>query len=299
VDGGGWGYALLYLPPGTTAPAQAIKLADDLQESVALTTRQVLASRLPLDFSKDQIVQDLFSTLLLKPPDGWWNALRPAKGVHEAWLGGQRIVSQPVIAGGTLSDDFNRANESPLQPPWTKSPASAGNLLLQNNRVTLQAVDNDKLYYYAAPSGWTADQSSEWLLAVSGFANYWAPAVRIGSNGNFSLYGYFQEASGRTIQKVVAGTFSTLTTVGGSAAANGRYKIAVTGSTIRFYDNGTERSESPTTDTSLTTAGNGAGLYCFHSDTEFDDWVGTGEVTGGLAGPLVGCRLLGVKGLVS
>jgi hypothetical protein len=88
-------------------------------------------------------------------------------------------------------------------------------------------------------------------------------------------------------------------TVSGTVAAGGRYKIAVTGSTIRFYDNSSERAESPVTDTSLTTAGRGAGVFNHHLDIRLDDWIGTGEVTGGLAGPLVGCRLLGVKGLVS
>jgi hypothetical protein len=299
VDGGGWGFALLYLPPGTSAPARAIKLAEDPKETIALTTRQVLTSRLPLDFSKDRIIEDLFSTLLLKPPDGWWNALRPANGFHEAWLGGQRILYQPVVAGGTLTDNFNRADEIPLQAPWLQSPALSNTMNLESN--TLRSPSHsDKLYYYASPTGWTADQSSEFTYVVDEPNGGWAPVVRIGSNGEYSLYGFFQDKppASRAVDKVVNGTWTTLVTVSGTVAAGGRYKIAVTGSTIRFYDNGVERAESPVTDTSLTTAGRGAGFFNHHQDIRLDDWIGTGEVSG-LAGPLVGCRLLGVKGLVS
>jgi hypothetical protein len=297
VDGGGWGFALLYLPPGTTAPAQVIKLAEDPKETIALTTRQVLTSRLPLDFSKDQIIEDVFSTLLLKPPDGWWNALRPANGFYEAWLGGQRILSQPVIAGGTLSDDFNRADETPLAAPWSRLTGSTGNINLISNAITASAI-GEKLYSYTAPFGWNADHSSEFTYAAAIPNHDWSLCVRVGANG-FSAYVYDQFSGGRQIGKYVNGTFSTIEVAAGSASVGTAYRISVSGSTIRYYDGGTENANSPATDTSLTTAGNGPGVFIYETGGSLDDWVGTGELAGGLAGPLVGCRLLGVKGLVS
>jgi hypothetical protein len=283
VDGGGWGFALLYLPPGIPTPARAIKLADDLQETVALTTRQFFTLRLPLDFSKDQTIQDVCSTLLLAPPQGWWNPLQPSKGRLEAWIGSDQgkiaIVQQPVIAGGTLSDNFNRANESPLAAPWQQMTGSATHLNLVSNAVSSPGPAGTTTYAYQAPSGWTADQSSEWLYASAITSNDWAPAVRC--DHGLTAYTYEQFLDSRGIVKIISGSFTLIESVSGNASVGGSYKLAVSGSTLRYYDNGSEHVDSPATDTSITGAGVGAGVVYYQAGGSLDNWIGTGEVVAG------------------
>lgn len=277
LDGGGFGYALLWLPDGTTAAAGLIKIGQNKLENATNQIKNRIQNLTGLDLSADVTFQDIVETLLVSPPPGWWNAIRPANGRLEAWLGGERIVDNPILAGGSISDNFTRANETPLATPWTVQSGSTGTINLATNAITKNGTGNC-FYYYNNAAGWNADQTSE-LVYASATLTDWGPAVRVGSNG---LSGYFYVQDSLAPQgpcKLVAGAFTiiesaaTLSTTVGVA-----YKISAVGSTIRYYANSVEDANSPATDTSLTTAGNGAGVFIFATGGSLDNFLATGEV---------------------
>ena len=281
LDGGGFPYAMLWLPIGSVEDPSLIKLGDAKDELLAVSSRSILSSKtISLDFSRDTKLDDVLSTLLLRPPANGWNPLMPVNGRMEAWLGSdigkQRWVDFPVLAGGSFSDNFNRANETPIAAPWTQLSGSSGTALrLNGNAMGRITTNGDMLYYYNSPAGWNADQASEFLYVSANNSNDWGPAVRVGSN-NFS--GYLFSQFDTSIDKYVNNVFSLIEAGAGSTATGSVYKIQIAGSTITYFKDGTPNANSPATDTSLATAGNGAGCQWFEVGGTIDNFLASGEI---------------------
>lgn len=285
ANGGGIGYALLWLPSGVTDPIGSIKIADDYGDLLTSRQRTRLNQRTGLDFGADATIQDAVETIVLRADTLKWKRLRPANGMYELWLGSsagkRKWVDLPVIAGGSISDAFTRANETPIASPWTLLTNSIGSMKLVSNTMGGNVI-GDKFYYYSNGSGWNADQTAEFLYASTVTDHEWGPAVRIGSSGpGISGYFYRQSVVGRSASKFVDGTFTEIEAASGSTGTGNTYKISVVGSTIRYYDNGSENANSPATDTSLSTAGSGAGVTCYPGDGTIDDFLATGEIGAG------------------
>lgn len=277
-DGNGIGVALLWLPVGTPDPVGVFKLADDYGDTLSQPMRNQLNSRLGLSFAADATIQDAVETILLRPTDGLWHQLRPSRGRLEAWLGSgtgkRRWIDQPVVAGGTITDDFNRANENPIASPWTAIAESVGAIQLLSNAMA-NVNDDDAFYYYDKAGRWGVDQSSQFTYASAVPNDDWAPSIRLGGYGR-SAYTYEQWSTQRTAAKFVHGTFTVIENVTGSASTGNTYKLDGVGSTLRYYDNGSEHASSPATDTSLDTPGYGPGIVIYLSGGSVDDFVGTG-----------------------
>lgn len=280
ADGGGLRFALLWLPVGIPDPLGSIKLADDHGERATTIMKNLVTTRFGVDLSRDATIQDIVETILLRPDNGHWHRLRPANGRLEAWLGSgtgkRRWIDNPVVAGGSISDNFNRADETPVASPWTQLSGSGSTINLVSNAITHASV-GDTFYYYSNASGWNADQTSEWLYASAVTDKDWGPAVRIGANG-FSGYWSALYYSNPTISKYVAGAYSVIEESGLVGSVGHTYKLSAVGSTIRYYDNAVEAANSPVTDTSLATAGDGAGAFMYQTGGSIDDFVGTGEI---------------------
>lgn len=287
ADGGGIPYALLWLPSGIPDPKGAEKLADDYGESVSALIKTLSNTKLGLDFSRDSTIQDIVETILLRPDTEGWKSLRPTKGVYECWLGsgsGKRDwIGLPAIAGGAITDSFTRSNETPLASPWTRLTGGSGNINLSSNAITSSA-EGEKFYYYSNAGGWNADQTSQFLLSTEATNNDWGPAVRIGASG-FSGYLYGQFTSSREIAKFVSGSYSSVEVASGDSSTGNDYQITIVGSTIRYYDAGVQNANSPATDTSLSTAGNGAGIFAYDSGGSYDNFSATGEIASGGTNP--------------
>lgn len=278
VDGGGIGWALLWVPSGIPDPSGAIKLADDYGDLLTNPLRNQLNTRLGLDFGPDATIQDAVETIMLRADTLRWKRIRPTRGRIEVWLGsggGKRLwVNLPVLAGGAILDDFNRADETPIAAPWTAQASSPGTMNLSSNAV-VGAGASDAFYYYARAGGWNVDHSSEFVYAASVILGDWAPAIRAESDG-LSCYTFEQLTSQRSIGKFVAGSFSVVENVSGTASVGVAYRISAAGSTIRYYEDGVEHAGSPATDTSLSTAGSGPGIVLYQSGGGFDNFIGAG-----------------------
>ncbi len=109
------------------------------------------------------------------------------------------------------SDNFNRANESPLASPW--ATGLGGGLQIVSNQTQGVTAGSDNLSYYNGGIAWPSDQYSQAKLAGS-FDLSNARAVVIRWNGTS---GYLLSAGPTTtdsiIYKCVAGTFSALFTI--------------------------------------------------------------------------------------
>lgn len=287
ADGAGVGFAAMWLPVGIPDPSGAIKIADDYGDLLTDKQRTRLNARLGLDFSGDATIQDALETILFRPNTVRWKQARPgANGKIELWLGSstgkRRWVDLQVIAGGSITDNFNRANETPIASPWIELSGSTGDVNLSSNTI-VKSADGDYFMYYSFAGGWAADQTSQVVVATLGDGDC-GPAVRIGADGlSGYVYSNFSTGSIRGAVKIVAGTFSTIEGNYTQATAGQTMKIEVTGAnpaTIRCYINSTEDALSPASDSSLDVAGNGAGIFWYAASTNvLDDWTGTGELS--------------------
>lgn len=282
-------------PDSTTVDGRAlVRMAADasgaLWDKVAETQDEVLSSLLRRRIYQFLNVPEralatrfdaIMADLLMDPPPGAWKRLRPCRGVHEIWLQGVLFWADGTPGlprGGTITDSFTRANETPIASPWIELSGSTGDVNLASNAITKSGTGDFFLYHNNSSGGWNADQSAKLLYVTATGSHDWGPSVRIGSNG-FSGYWFGQNGNPRRLHKFVAGTWTGLEDGATACPGTGHtFKIDIAGSTIRYYTDDTEDANSPGTDTSLDTAGLGAGVFWYDTGGSLDDAVLTGEI---------------------
>lgn len=170
------------------------------------------------------------------------------------------------------ADNFNRANETPLASPWVLQSGSSGQVNLVSNAVQAN-TSADKLVYYSG-SATQEKQYSQAVINSKPNSNDWGPAVRIGSNGlsGYIMAQYDPGSNFRGISKFVAANFFMVATGGSTTAVGDTARVEADGTSIKTYKNGI--LDISGTDSSLTTAGNGAGLFIYESGGAIDDWEG-------------------------
>lgn len=261
------------------------KISDDKSERLSAQMNRLLYQELLApEGAVGDSVQSTIRDLMVAPPQGMWKPLRRARGVLEIWLGGTLFWADgtplPPLHG-TINDDFNRANETPIASPWVEFAGSTGQVDLSSNAITKTGGNGDLLLYHNnSGNGWNDDQSSQFTYASAITDNDWGPAVRVGGDGGaFSGYLFMQASGSNGPSRILdpegfasMETGYTVATVGQTA------KIDVTGSTIRCYVNGVEDALSPATDTNIALAGSGAGAFYYNGSGSLDNAVLTGEV---------------------
>jgi len=272
VGGGGLNAALLHTQVAF-ADARARFLADDKLEGLTNPQRNFLQNRLGVDLSSPTLLRDIVAVLLSNPPVNGWKALKPGRLRWEIWLGGL-LWEAPRAAGGA-TDDFNRADETPVAAPWTQQSGSGTTFNLASNALVLVSAAN-AIYYYAGAAS-TADQYSECTNVGAG-GKFAGPSVRVGSDG-FS--GYNLEAAFNQLSKFVSGSLTLIGSGLSPTILTGHVmRVEASGSSIHALYDGSEMTVSPVTDTSLTTAGNGVGVLMGETGAPMDNWSG-----GDLGGP--------------
>lgn len=100
--------------------------------------RRRLQNRLGVNVSGKHLGRQILGLMLDGKDDGRrWRPLKPAtKGGkrYEVWLGGERLDMVPFVAGGAVSDDFNRADASTFGSGWTQS---GGTFRIRSNQAEI------------------------------------------------------------------------------------------------------------------------------------------------------------------
>jgi hypothetical protein len=189
----------------------------------------------------------------------------------------RRWVPKIAAAGGggsTSSDNFNRANETPLAGNWTSVTGQPGTLNLSANAVSIGNAGNDAAYYYTGT--WANDQtSSVEVTASNSSAGAGAgPVVRAATGANTFYRAVVDSTGNYEVGKVIAGTFTSIRT-GTVSFANGlALKLSITGTTLTLFYNGTQVGATMT-DSSIASGKPGIGYSSTLTATTMDNWVGT------------------------
>ena len=198
--------------------------------------------------------------------------------------------------GGSVSDNFNRANGS-LGAQWTDM--TVGGLAISNDAVvgTQAAGNSGDIYTGEAFGGDQFSQIEVTSTQLSG-GQWVGPAVRA-QNGGQSLYlGIYWWNNGSPelmLFKLINGNWSQLGSSHstGPLAAGTQLNLTVTGSALSFSENGVV--EITAIDTSLT--GGAPGIMAYGTPTA-DNWVG-GDGTDSVAGTYsIGGTVSGLSGTV-
>lgn len=266
LDGGGLNACLLRVPSAFNDPAARF-LADDKLESLTNQQKNFLQNKLGVDLSSPTLLRDIIATLLTAPPANGWKALKPGRLRWEIWLG-ELLWEAPRISGGS-SDNFNRANETPVAAPWTQHSGTTCNIV-SNEFVQAGAGGTDTLYYYAGSASTTEQFAQQ---RVKGSGHDCGPAVRVG--GGTGTSAYLAAAAITVLYKFNGGTSGTLGDGFPTVSVGSIVKITAEGSTITGYTDGVPGT--PVTDTEISGAGLGAGIFTFDTNG-VDDWDG-GDIT--------------------
>jgi hypothetical protein len=166
-----------------------------------------------------------------------------------------------------ITDNFNRSDSGTLGANWTDT--ASGYAIVSN---TAQTPGGDCFTYYSA-SSWNAAHTSQVTYVGGGAVTNGGPTVRHQAGGNCYVL-YLRESSFVRLY-YYDGSFNLLQDYGIGPTTTRTYKLEVSGTTLKAYENGVQIG----TDESHGSLSNGGpGLY--GGGLVFDDWEGTGEAGG-------------------
>lgn len=275
ADGGGLNACVLYLPTHDPDPGLTTIVADR-QELVSPAVRNQIRNRLGLTDLTEADFPSLIAAVLTRPPVGAWKRLVATSRLdrYQIFLDGL-LWEAPVVRAA--SDDFNRANEAPIGAPWSNMSFGDQDIALSGNRMVAGASTGEDMVYYTDATT-SADQYSQAVMSVVGYSG---PSARMNDPGaTLDMYFHRMNDTDAGLKKYVNGTITDIDVHGIFGNAGDLIRIECEGSTIRGFVEGVE--EATVTDTSITTEGNGVGMFI--ATGEWDDWEGgdLAEVVTGL-----------------
>lgn len=190
----------------------------------------------------------------------------------------------------SLSDDFTRANETPVAGNWstgiTGDASSVFNLSSGALVVSNALADASAVYTGAT---WGNDQSSKADLTVTGTAGggsgvgLWVRRATGAKTG----YRFIADHAGSTnceLAKFVANTFTSLLTFTQAWTNGDTWELRVIGSTLTIWLNGSQIQS--TTDSAVASGGfPGAAYSSTDTSASVDNWIGTDSFGGAAAPP--------------
>jgi hypothetical protein len=162
-----------------------------------------------------------------------------------------------------LSDNFNRANETPLASPWIEFYVSGGNINLSSNEVA-GAAATDCVWHNSGAS--TTDGYSQVTIATS--SNYNGPIIR-GQTGTTSCYFAYYGSNLARIYKFVNGAFTLISDSSWTSASGDIVKIEVSGTGLTYYINGASQVTGSNSDISGVGFG---GIFMTVTTARLDNW---------------------------
>lgn len=185
-----------------------------------------------------------------------------------------------------VSDPFTRANAGNLGANWN---APADTWAIVSNQAKTGAFSSQDIWAVFIGAAWTggADQYAE-CAAIAFAASDGGPAVRANVGTTTKTAYYYDVATNdpanglsgsqtHAVNKVVAGTFTTLASSSYAVVANDVIHIEAQGTTIRALLNGVQKHS--VTDSAIS-SGN-PGLWAFNSAVTVDAWAAGDFSAGG------------------
>ncbi|MCL5884659.1 MAG: Ig domain-containing protein [Deltaproteobacteria bacterium] len=179
--------------------------------------------------------------------------------------------------GLSVTDNFNRPNETPLAGSWTSPDNEGTRVNLSSNRVVSSAATNNA-YSHRNSESYTGNQYSQAKLVSSvSAAEVGGPAVRSSLNGS-AWNGYFATLYNSSTAGiyVVYGSGWTYEQVGadcpGSFAQTDTFKLGISGNVLTLYRNG--NSVCSRTDSNNRISSGGAPGIMIYGQGAWDDWEG-------------------------
>lgn len=171
------------------------------------------------------------------------------------------------------SDDFNRANETPLASPWATVPGGwSGQVNLSSNLA--QGNGTDAPQYYDGGISWPDDQWCEVVVPdVSG--DYDCSCVLRSGSGTGTVWSFWIGGAGGSVDQMGTGAFgSNIATRDPTLAlGNGDYvmRLEAQGTTWKCYKNGVQVGGDVTS--GYATTGK-PGFFSYDSAGPFTAWTG-------------------------
>lgn len=262
IRAAGLNACLLHVPNAFSDP-KAQFLGDDKLEGLTNPQKNFIQNKLGVDISAATTVRDAIALIMNNPPANGWKRLEPGFLRWEIWLGGELLWSAPRASGGA-TDDFNRANETPIALPWDSVTTSPSDLNLSSNTVVAGGGDSFALYTAAASS---ADQYSQLAASAPTSASGGPMCRMVATSVTGYLFDNFGSASNGEIRLWTNISSDSVLASGTIARAN-PLRIEAEGSTIRIYSNSV--LSQTVTNSTLTTGQPGLAIY----SNNFDNWEG-------------------------
>lgn len=274
------GYGLGWVPDTETINERGvIPLLSDKGELLGKAASDELRRVLGFDPARVTDGESLMKELLFGRESRRWGQVIPEvnTGWKRVYINCQEWAKEHVTVSKQLgidpADSFIRANETPLAAPWVKCTGSAAaNINLASNSIASSAT-GDKFYYYTGSVS-HADQFSEIRENSAVNNDDFGPALRILGS---SLTGYWYSgcATGTPFNRLVGGVFTGFGAGTPTGSANGDvWKMTCVGSTLRGYKNGVEALNSPITESTITGAGAGVGVFIYDTGGGLNNWQG-------------------------
>lgn len=182
------------------------------------------------------------------------------------------------------SDDFNRANETPLAAPWTDV---VGQVNLVSNAVTSAIDDNNRGMYYSGPA-WPDDQWSKAKLYVDSTGGVrMGPALYVRLAAGVDCYRFSTDhaaSNNCNVSRFVASSRTTIVDFTQAWNDGDEWMLQVEGpataARVRVFLNGVQKSDD-TDNSSIASGSPGIGISGSATITSWslDDWSG-GDLEG-------------------
>ena len=184
------------------------------------------------------------------------------------------------VPPAAYTDDFNRANESPLKGNWAAWDFGLGSLELYNNQLRSTDTNPYNVWARRPYEPYSADHYSQMKLTSSPSKEVGGPAVRVQLNGP-EINGYIFTVVNSTTAAIwvryssVPDTWQQVgTNFTGTFASGDVYKLAIKGNVLTVYRNGVSLGARTDTNNRIPSGGS-AGMSIVNPGT-WDDWQGGG-----------------------
>jgi hypothetical protein len=202
------------------------------------------------------------------------------------WVWGQALPfpgpGAKTYAGALATDNFNRANASPIGAPWT-TVTNMSAMAITSNTAVPSAYGSDCAAYNTSAT-WPANQYAQVTIATTipdgGPGQGHGPVVRASTSAQTMYILGVSTGRGRyTVAKFNAGSYSTLVADAVQAwAISDVVRLEVTGSgpvTLKVFRNGTQVGSNITDSSSVITTGNaGIGYTSTTTSGSVDNFEG-------------------------